>query len=202
LVPTDEGFVDLFQAAGVNCRDCAETLSKLIATLNDDPAAHVEEIKSYERRGDQITVDLLRRLDASFVTPYDREEIHALAKELGDVVDDMLSASSLIQLVGRGEPLPELGELADTLVSMADELLALIGCLPKGEGARFRLERIEHLERQGDATFWRGMARLFSGTYEALEVIKWKDIITALEQSLNAFEDASNVIEGILVKNT
>jgi uncharacterized protein Yka (UPF0111/DUF47 family) len=202
LVPTDEGFFALFQAAGVNCRDCAEALSKLIATLDDDPAALVEEIKSYERCGDQITVDLLRRLDASFVTPYDREDIHELAKELDDVVDDMLSAASLIQLVGQGEPLPELGELADTLVGMADELLALIGCLPKGEGARFRLERIEHLQRHGDATFWRGMARLFSGTYEALDVIKWKDIITALEQSLNAIEDVSNVIEGILVKNT
>jgi uncharacterized protein Yka (UPF0111/DUF47 family) len=114
----------------------------------------------------------------------------------------MSSAALLIQLVGRGEPLPELGELADTLVGIADELFALIGCLPKGEGARLRLERIEHLERQGNATFWRGMGRLFSGTYEALDVIKWKDIITALEQSLNAFEDASNVIEGILVKNT
>jgi predicted phosphate transport protein (TIGR00153 family) len=200
VVPTDEGFFDLFQAAAVNCRDCAETLSKLIAS-STDPVEQFEEMKSHERRGDQITVDLLRRLDASFVTPYDREDIHSLAEALDDVVDDMFSAASLITLV-QDEPIPELGELSETLVGMADELVALIGCLPAREGARVRLERIEHLERQGDAVFRRGMARLFSGDYEALAVVKWKDIIQALENSLNAIEDASNVVEGILVKNS
>ena len=201
VVPTDEGFFDLFEAAAENCRDSAETLAKLIASFND-PAEQYERMKSYERRGDQITIDVLRRLDASFVTPYDREDIHALAEELDDVVDDMLSAASLITLVQEDESFPELDELAETLVSMADELVALMGCLSAREGARLRLERIEHLERQGDAVFRRGMARLFSGDYDALAVVKWKDIIQALENSLNAIEDASNVVEGILVKNS
>jgi predicted phosphate transport protein (TIGR00153 family) len=201
MVPTDEGFFDLFRAAAENCRDGAETLAKLIASFGD-PAEQYERMKSYEQRGDQINVDVLRRLDASFVTPYDREDIHKLAEELDDVVDDMLSAASLITLVQEDELFPELDELAETLVSMADELVSLIGCLPGREGARLRLERIERLERQGDAVFRRGMARLFSGDYDALAVIKWKDIIQALENSLNAIEDASNVVEGILVKNS
>jgi uncharacterized protein Yka (UPF0111/DUF47 family) len=201
LVPTDEGFFDLFQSAAENCRDSAETLSKLIASFND-PAEQYEKMKSHERRGAQITIDVLRRLDASFVTPYDREDIHALAEELDDVVGDMVSAASLITLVQEDESFPELDEMAETLVGMADELVALIGCLPAREGARLRLERIEHLERQGDAIFRRGMGRLFGGDYEALAVIKWKDIIQALESSLNAIEDASNVVEGILVKNS
>lgn len=201
IVPSDEGFFDLFNAAAENCRDSAETLSKLIATLSDG-ADQYEDMQSYERRGDQITTDLLRRLDASFVTPYDRQDIHALTEQLDDVVDEMFSAASLVTLVQEDELVPELGELAETLVNMADELVALMGCLPAQEGARLRLERIDHLERQGNAIFRRGMGRLFSGDYEALAVIKWKDILQALESSLNTIEDASNVVEGILVKNS
>ncbi|MBO0892846.1 MAG: DUF47 family protein [Acidimicrobiales bacterium] len=201
IVPNDGGFFDLFYAAAENCRDCAEALSKLIATYRDG-ADQYEEMQSYERRGDQITTDLLRRLDASFVTPYDREDIHALTEQLDKVVGEMFSAASLITLVQEDESVPELGELAETLVGMADELVALMACLPTQEGARLRLERIDHLERQGNAVFRRGMGRLFSGDYEALIVVKWKDILQALESSLNAIEDASNVVEGILVKSS
>ena len=201
LMPTDQGFFELFQAAAGNARDCAEALSKLIAEFSDLDE-RVDEIKAFERRGDQITVDLLRRLDASFVTPYDREDIHALTEELDDVVDDMFSAASTIQLVGVHQPLPELIELSDILVSMADEMVSLMGCLQTREGARYRLERIEHLERQGDATFRRAMGRLFGGEYDAVDIIKWKDIVQALEDALNAIEDVSDVVESILVKNS
>ena len=201
LTPTDEGFFDLFRAAAANGRDCAEALRKLVDTLSD-PGEHFEEVKAHEQRGDEITFELLRRLDTSFVTPFDREDIHALAEELDDVVDAMLSAASVIELAHKDAPPPELSELTDTLVEMAEELVLLVGCLPEGEGARLRLERIEHLERQGDAAFRRGMGRLLSGSYEALAVIAWKDIIQAVEESLNSIEDASNVIEGILVKNS
>jgi uncharacterized protein Yka (UPF0111/DUF47 family) len=86
-------------------------------------------------------------------------------------------------------------------VAMADEMVGLVGSMRTGAGARLRLERIEHLERQGDFVFRRGMGRLFSGNYDALEVIKWKDIVEAMERSLNAIEDVSDVVESILVKN-
>ncbi len=201
LVPTDEGFFDLFEAAAANAHDCAEELSKLAVAFSD-PNEHFDEIKGLERRGDQLTIDILRRLDASFVTPYDREDIHELAEELDDVVDDMLSAASLIQLARVDQPIPEIGELANLLIAMAGEMVALTECLAKGEGARFRLEQIEQLERQGDSIFRRGMGRLFSGAHDALDVIKEKDILLALEQSLNAIEDVSDVVESILVKNS
>jgi predicted phosphate transport protein (TIGR00153 family) len=200
LVPTDDGFFELFEAAAANARDCADELRKLTASLSDLDE-HYDEIKGFERRGDEITRDLHRRLDASFITPYDREDIHALAEELDDVVDDMFSAASLIHLVHLGDALPELAELGDVLVAMADEMVGLISSMRTGEGARLRLERIEHLERQGDFVFRRGMSRLFGGEYEALEVIKWKDIVEAMEKSLNAIEDVSDVVESILVKN-
>jgi predicted phosphate transport protein (TIGR00153 family) len=201
LVPTDESFFELFQASAGNARDCAEEMAKLIVSL-DDLGGHYERIKGFEHRGDQITIELLRRLDASFVTPYDREDIHALAEELDDVVDSMFAAASLMELLHVDQPPPELGELAAVLVAMADEMVALMGCLRTKKGARYRLERIEHLERQGDNVFRQGMGRLFGGDYAAIEVLKWKDIIQALEDSLNAIEDVSDVVESILVKES
>jgi len=201
LAPTDEGFFELFRAAAANCRDCAGALQDLVDSIRD-PGEHFESVKVHEERGDQLTIEILSRLDRSFVTPFDREDIHALAEELDDVVDAMLAAASLIELAHDDEPPAELDQLTSTLGRMADELVALIGCLPTGEGARVHLERIGHLERQGDLAFRHGMGKLLSGAYEALAVIAWKDIIQAVEESLNSIEDASDVIEGILVKNS
>jgi predicted phosphate transport protein (TIGR00153 family) len=201
LAPTDDGFFDLFRSAGNNARECAVAVNKLV-TSSDLIEEHFEEVRGFERTGDELTVDLLRRLDASFVTPFDREDIHALAEELDDVVDDMFAAASLLQLSDGEERPPELEELAEVLVTMTEEMVALLDCLQTKKGARYRLERIEHLERQGDAIFQRGLARLFSGEYEALEVIKWKDTVQSLESAINAIEDVSDVVESILVKES
>ena len=118
------------------------------------------------------------------------------------MIDDVFSVAELIHLIPLDEPLPEVTELGELLSVMAGELDALISCLRSREGARHRLERIEALEREGDALHRRGMARLFSGDYEALEVLKWKDILQALEQSINQIEGVSDVVESILVKNS
>jgi uncharacterized protein len=147
-------------------------------------------------------VDVLRLLDASFVPPFDRQDVHALAEELDDVVDDMFSVASLIQVVHVESPLPEFLDLTELLVTMADEMVALVECLRSKEGARFRLERIEQLEHQGDAVFRRALARLFGGDYEAVEILKWKDIVQATEDALNAIENVSDVVESILVKDS
>jgi predicted phosphate transport protein (TIGR00153 family) len=201
IVPTDDGFFELFHNAAVNARDCAVELSKLVSST-DLLEEHFEEIKAFERHGDDITVDLLRRLDASFVTPFDREDIHALAEEIDDVVDDLFAAASLIKLSSDDERPPELEELADVLVTMTDEMVNLLDCLQTKKGARHRLERIEHLERQGDAIYQRALGRLFSGQYEALDVIRWKDTAQSLEAAINAIEDVSDVVESILVKES
>jgi len=201
IVPHDDEFYELFKASASNARDCAEELRKMVASF-DDVDTHYQNIKRYERRGDQITIDLLRKLDASFVTPYDREDIHALTEELDDVVDDIFAVAELIELVQVDQALPDFPELADVLVAMTAEMEELINCLQSKTGARFRLERIESLEREGDAIYRRLMARLFGGRYEALDVLRWKDIVQALENSLNTIEDVSDVVESILVKSS
>jgi predicted phosphate transport protein (TIGR00153 family) len=201
FAPRDDRFFDLFELAANNARDCAVELQKVVTSFSDIDE-HCHQIKEYERRGDQITVESLRLLDASFVTPFDREDIHALVEELDDVVDEMFSAGSLLQLVQVETPLPEAVELAELLTSMADELVALIRSLRGGEGARYRLERIEQLEHHGDTIYRSSIERLFGGNYEAIEILKWKDIVHALESSANAIEDVSDVVESILVKGS
>ena len=201
LVHSDSGFFDLFKSATSNVVDCAEALRKMLGGF-DELDEHYREIRNLEQRGDQITVQLLRRLDAVFVAPYDREDIHALTEEIDDVVDDMFSAAEIVHLVPVKQPLPEAPEMTEILTSMATELDSLIGCLKSREGARRRLERIENLEREGDALYRRGMARLFSGEYDALEVLKWKDILQALDNAANRIEAVSDVVESILIKNS
>lgn len=200
LAPTDEGFFDLFDSSAANAGECAEHLRKLLDSSTDLEESF-EAIKRCERRGDELTREILSRLDASFVTPYDREDIHALAEELDDVVDDIFAAASLIELVGIEDEPEELQELTDVLVTMTGEMVALIGAMKRSDGARHRLERIEYLERQGDVIFRRGMGGLFTGGFDPLHVIKWKDIIEAIENALNAIENVSDVVESILVKS-
>ena len=201
LVPKDSAFFDLFQGLATNARMCASSVVEMVANCAD-MEEYYQEVRSLERQGDQMTVEILRRLDATFVTPYDREDIHALAEALDDVVDDIFAAAALIHSVRVDSALPEVKQQAENLAAMGSELEGLIGCLQSRTGARHRLERIEELEREGDAVHRRTMARLFSGEYEALEVLKWKDIVQALEDAMNQIEDASDVVESILVKET
>lgn len=199
--PSNGRFFDLFQSVAANVRECTDELQGLTKSFGDLDE-HYERIRVLEHRGDQMTVEMLRLLDASFITPYDREDIHALTEELDDVVDGIFEAASLIQLADLAEPLPELLEQSELLVQMADELVGLMASLQSGQVARRHLERIDHLEREGDAVFRRAIARLFSGEFEALEVIMWKDVVQALEASANAIEDVADVVESILVKTS
>jgi predicted phosphate transport protein (TIGR00153 family) len=200
LSPRDDRFYELFALAASNARDCSEELRKFVVAEQADE--HFAMIKTYERRGDDLTVQLLRLLDVSFVTPFDREDIHQLVEELDDVVDDMFAAGSLLQLFRVQTDLPEVTELADLLVTMSDQLVALIGCLRSSEGARYHLERIEQLEHHGDALYRKAIQRLFSGDYEAIELLKWKDIVQAFEEASNSIENVSDVVESILVKES
>jgi predicted phosphate transport protein (TIGR00153 family) len=200
LVPSDDGFFDLFRASASNVVECAQRLRELISDYSDVEAKH-ERVVDCERRGDELTQTILRRLSSTFVTPFDREDIHALAEELDDVVDDMLAVSYLLQLSGVRELLPEVKAQADVMVQMAEQVNSLMERLESMKAVQPHLDAIDRLESEGDAVYRRTMARLFSGEYEALEVLKWKDIIQALEAALNTLEDIGDVVESIVLKH-
>ena len=200
LVPSDDEFVKLFQQAATNAAECAERLRDVIHDLHALEEGHARVVEC-EHRGDELTRTILRRLSSTFVTPFDREDIHALAEELDDVVDEMLTVSHLLRLVRIDDPLPELKEQADILVQMAHQAVGLINHLEPMRGIEPYLDAIDRLESEGDSVYRRIQARLFSGEYDALTVLMWKDIVTAMEDALNTVEDVSNVVESIVLKH-
>lgn len=198
LLPTDDSFFPLFNRAAANTAVCARHLRDVIA---DGASDGHERINAAEHEGDEITKALLNRLNSSFVTPFDREDIHALAEELDDVVDDIQTVSQLLLLTQVTTSLPELREQADLLVQMAEEAEALIGRLESMKGVQEHLDNIDRLESEGDAVYRRILARLYSGELDALEVLRWKGIVEALEGALNTIEDISDVVESIVLKH-
>ena len=199
LIPTDDSFFPLFDESAANVASCARALQTLASDLGNLPA-HLGVVQACEATGDELTRTILRRLNTTFVTPFDREDIHALAEELDDVVDDMWAVAALLNVVHVEAMLPELKEQADVLVQMADETCSLLARLETMKGVQPHLDAIDRLETEGDGIYRRALGHLFSGEYPALEVLKWKDVVEAMEAALNTIEDISNVVEAIVLK--
>jgi uncharacterized protein len=199
LVPSDDAFFGLFNDSAANVAECSRRLRDMLQDPTS-PEAH-DKVKECERQGDELVRTILSRLNSTFVTPFDREDIHALAEELDDVVDDMLEVSHRMQISGITTALPELKEQADLIVQCADETQQLMARLESMRGVQSHLDAIDRLESEGDAVHRRIIARLFGGEFEALEVLRWKDVIEAMEAALNTLEDISDVVESIVLKH-
>src|SRR4029453_7325563 len=140
LVPSDDAFFGLFNDSAANVAECARRLRHLLSNPAN-PDAH-DAVVACERRGDELVDTILQRLNTTFVTPFDREDIHALAEELDDVVDDMLEVAHRLQITGIGTALPELKEQADLIVQCADETQALLARLESMKGVKPHLDAV------------------------------------------------------------
>ncbi len=200
LVPRDEGFFPLFDAAAENVAECARRLRSAIGDLTDLEAKR-SLVAECEKRGDELTSTILKRLNSSFVTPFDREDIHALTEKLDDVVDDMQAACDLLVLHNVTEPLPDIKEMGDILVRAAEANLSLISKLPRLRGLDADLVAIDELESSADQVYRRSVAHLFSGDYDAFAVLKWKDVVESIEAAVNAIEHISDIVESIALKH-
>lgn len=201
LVPRDDGFFPLFDQAAENLADGARLLRDLIDQFEDVHAKHAR-INDCERRGDELTRTILHRLDQSFVAPFDREDIHALTEQIDDVVDDIQAVSELLVLHDVDEPLSEVRELTDVLVKAADANVILVGKLSKLRGLEGDLDTIDRLESEADKIYRRSVAHMFSGDFNAFDVLRWKDIIESIEASVNGVENISDIIRGIALKHS
>jgi predicted phosphate transport protein (TIGR00153 family) len=204
LIPRDEAFYPLFNQAAENVAECARRLRDLLEDIPDGTGSADDKlalVTDCERRGDEITRNILRRLNSSFVTPFDREDIHALTEQLDDVVDEMQAAADLLVLHRVEKNLPEVKELADILVDAAETNVSLIAKLSRLRGLDDDLDAIDQLESNADKAYRRSVAHLFSGEYKAFNVLKWKDVVEAIEESVNAIENISDIVESIALKH-
>lgn len=201
LVPRDDGFFPLFDQAAENLADGARLLRDLIDRFEDLHAKHAR-ISECERRGDELTRTILRRLAQSFVAPFDREDIHALTEQVDDVVDDIHAVAELLVLHDVDEPLPEVRELTDVLVKAAEANVTLMGKLSRLRGLDPELEEVDRLESEADRVYRRSVAHMFSGDFNAFDVLRWKDIIEVIEDSVNGLENISDIIRGIALKHS
>jgi predicted phosphate transport protein (TIGR00153 family) len=200
LIPSTDEFFVLFSKAASNL---AATAKAFQGVLNDFPnreSLHAA-VRTHERTGDDLTQAILRELDTNFVTPFDREDIHALAEQIDDVVDDIYHLSEMLVILPFETLIPEFREQIDLLATMAERAVELVDRMSQMKGLRPLLEEIDNLESKGDAVYRRTLARLFSGEFTALDVIKWKDLIEAAEEAIDGIEDMGDIVATISFKH-
>jgi uncharacterized protein len=200
LAPNTTEFFVLFSQAASNMRATVLALKDLVEDFTDLDAKH-ERVKACERKGDDLTRSIKTNLDTAFVTPFDREDIHALAEGMDNVVDDIYHLSEVLVLVPLAGVLDELREQVTIMLEMVDTAVEAVDRLHNMSGLRPLLEKIDAAESRGDAVYRKSLARLFSGEFEALEVVKWKDIIGSAEDAIDRIEDVADTIGSILVKH-
>jgi len=201
LLPRDEEFFDLFVAVATRNKEAAQHLRDLFAEPPERRTPHVEAIKRLEHEADQVTHEVVNRLDRTFITPLDREDIHQLASDLDDVMDAVDGTARRAQIFRLGLAPPGVKQLAEVIQRMVAVLAEGVSRLKKGDDVmRFCVEA-KQLEEEGDAIYHEALGQLFEKERDALEVIKWKEIYDNLEQTLDQGEDVANVLESITLKH-
>lgn len=199
LIPREESFFELFELMARKVQQGAEELLDLLKNYTDleRKTARVIDI---EHEGDEITHEVMRRLNTTFVTPFDREDIHRLASSLDDVLDHIEAAAEYLQLHKIDQPLSQMVSLAETLAEAARATAQAIPGLRTMKGLNGYWVEINRLENEGDRFYRRTIAELFSGEFKAMDVLKWKDIIEEIESAIDRLEDVANTMENIALK--
>jgi uncharacterized protein len=199
--PVDTTFYDLFSQAARHLVDGAPLLAEMLAEGSDRESI-AKRMRDAEHAADETTHEIVRRVNTTFVTPFDREDIYALASSLDDVMDFMEEAVDLILLYQVVKLPKELANQVDVIQRCAELTAASMPRLREMADLEEYWIEINRLENLGDKSYRRILAKLFSGKYEALEVMKLKDIVDSLEAAIDAFERVANIVEQIAVKES
>ncbi len=205
LLPKDESFHDLFSKQADLLVQAAGKFREMLEKYGD-VEARVLEIKEIEHQGDLTTHEIFNRLNKSFLTPFDPEDIHQLASAMDDVLDDLEGVAARFQMFHVAKPTPEAVQLARILEGCARAIQGAIAELPRlrkdGTAAVMpHLIEVNKRENEADELTRRVVSDLFEGKMDLLEVIKWKEIYSRLEHATDRAEDVTNIIENICVKN-
>jgi predicted phosphate transport protein (TIGR00153 family) len=200
LPPRGEDFFGLFEQAADNLLAGAGLLRDLMNHY-DDIERKVKAIKDVEHAGDQLTHEIVGRLNRTFVTPLDREDIHALATGLDDVVDSIEAVANRMIAFKIEAPTPALRQMTDILYHAAEEIRRGIRSLRKLDDLMAFCIEIKNLETKADDISRMLIAELFDKEKDPIAIIKWKEIYGRMEAATDRCEDIANIIEAVVVKN-
>ena len=199
--PVDTAFYDLFTQAAQHLVVGAELLAEMLSdTANHEEVAR--RMREAEHAADETTHELIRKVNTTFVTPFDREDIYALGSGLDDVMDLMDEVVDLILLYEVRHLPSELSTQVDLLQRCAELTATAMPQLQQNKALDEYWIEINRLENAGDKNHRRTLARLFSGEFKTIEVLKLKDIVEVLEEAIDAFEKVANIVEQIAVKES
>jgi hypothetical protein len=201
LLPQDRTYFDLFIEAGQNTVKAARLLDRLMASWPDSGDLPKQVIDA-EHEGDRITHAIVQRLNSTFVTPIDREDIYGLATQMDDIVDYAEEAADFLGLYKIEAPMTQAQELTQVLVAACEQLAAGLEHLPEFKNLDKYWIEIHRLENEGDRISRNAVASLFSNGIDPMVVIRWKDMFAVLENAIDATETAAQILEGIVIKNS
>jgi predicted phosphate transport protein (TIGR00153 family) len=201
LLPRDRTFFDLFIEAGQNSVRAAKLLDEMMHTWPESGDL-LQKIVDAEQEGDRITHDIVKRLNSTFVTPIDREDIYGLATQMDDIVDFTEEAADYLGLYKIEAPMVQAQALTKVLVASCEQLAMGLENLPSFKDLDKYWIEIHRLENDGDRISRDAVASLFSNGIDPMVVIRWKDMFAVLEEAIDATETAAQIIEGIVIKNS
>jgi uncharacterized protein Yka (UPF0111/DUF47 family) len=201
FAPKDREFFDLFEEATANVVRGADLLDQLLAHY-PDRSDLARDIVICEQEGDRITHDIYQRLNSTFVTPIDREDILELASALDDIIDLVDEVSDYLGLYRIEAPMEQAQRLAHILVQATRQIAQAMPRLRSFQDLSHFTVEVNRLENDGDRTSRDAIASLFHGGIDPMVVIRWKDIFERLEEAIDACEHVANTLAGIVIKNS
>ncbi len=201
FLPKDEGFFGLFDQLSARLKSSSSLLKELFSEPNRLMEL-TKKIKDEEHAADALTYEIMQRIDRSFVTPLDREDIHLLANRLDNVVDLMDGTARRAKMYHIDQRRDAAIALTAVLVECSDVIAAGVKDIRKPAEVHKAARKVKELEEKADAIYSDAIEALFAGRPDALDVIKWKEILDNLEHAVDECEDVANVLESISLKNS
>lgn len=202
FLPKEEQYFSLFAQMTSYIYDASSALVEMMADEKGDYSGYVVRIKEIEHECDDLTHTVSTRLNKSFITPFDREDIYLLSGALDDIVDLIDDAARTMVMFNVHESTAHAAHFASIIQRMAVELHEVVKTLERPNGITPRLVELHRLENEGDETYHKAVAELFHNATDALTVIKWKDIYEKLEAAVDRCENVANIIESVIIKHT
>jgi uncharacterized protein Yka (UPF0111/DUF47 family) len=201
ILPRDDKYFDRFTEMAQRIHEAAKTWDKFFR--KESPVGAVaDQIKRLEHECDEISHEILRGIDRTFITPIDREDIHQLAVRLDDVIDLIDGGVRRIALYNISEPTPRSARLSQIIVQITEVLVKAVGTLQKQKGVIEHCIRIKQLENEGDVAYQEAVASLFREETRPIEVIKWKDIYETMEACIDLCEAVAHLLESVVLKHS